>query len=268
VAARRITLGHLTDAGGRGRENTENPVGMEETTGAAAMNRTNHPAAVEPRAARVSSRTSGEGAPVRPSAPPVRPRPATSSLLRHNLTAPEKRTLKRIEATRRALRAGVDDDGAAVTQAAALVRVVDLLRADRGVADHLGGDAAVRLAGRLLDPVRASVAAAAIIGDWLREVGGIERGTVTADRVKLALAVLQDALFNHEDPNAPIAAWVRDVKIEKRDGGLQLLAALRVGADEGALLQALRSTLADAGYGDVVVRATPAGAARPSSTLR
>jgi hypothetical protein len=226
------------------------------------MNRTNHPATVEPRTARVSSRTSGEGAPVRPSAPPSAPparsRPATSTLLRHNLTAPEKRTLKRIEAVRRALRAGVDDDGAPVTDASALSRVADLLRADRGLADHVAGDTPVQLARRLLDPARTATAAATVVGDWLREVGGIERGTVTADRIKLALAVLQDALFDHRDPEATIAAWVRDVKIEKRDGGLQLLAALRVGADEAAVTAALRRELDRAGHGDVVLRAAPA----------
>ena len=235
------------------------------------MNRTNH-SAVEPRAARVSSRTSGEGAPVRPSAPasapPSRPRPASTTLLRHNITAPEKRTLKRLEALRRELRAGIGDDGAVVTEAAALTRAVLLLRADRGIADHVPGDGYARLAARGLDVDQLSVAAATIIGDWLREVGGIERGTVTADRIKLALETAQDALFDHADAAALIPAWVRDVKIEKRDGGLQLLAALRVGADEVAVARALRGHLAAAGFADVVIRAQPAGVPAAARSAR
>jgi hypothetical protein len=221
------------------------------------MNRTNHPAAVEPRTARVSSRTSGEGAPVRPSAPPARPRPATAAaqLLRHNITAPEKKTLKRIEAIRRALRAGVDEDGVIVTEAAAAAKITEHLRLDRGIAGHIDDDGCTSLAARMVDPARFAVAAATMVGDCLREVGGIERGTVTPDRVKLALSTLQDALYDHDNVNSPIPAWVRDVKIEKRDGGLQILAALRVGADEASVTAALRRELDRVGYADVVVRA-------------
>jgi hypothetical protein len=224
------------------------------------MNRTHHPAAVEPRTARVSSRTSGEGAPVRPSTPPARPRPATATaqLLRHNLVSPEKKTLKRIEGIRRDLRAGSDEDGVTINETVALARIVEHLRADRGIAGQVTAEGFVGLGRRLVDPTRASSSAAAIVGDWLREIGGIERGTVTPDRIKRALAILQDALYAHDDIHAPIPASVRDVKLEKRDGGLQILAALRIGADEAVVIAALRQTLDRAGYVDVVVRAQPA----------
>lgn len=224
------------------------------------MNRTNHPAAVEPRTARVSSRISGEGAPVRPSAPPARPRPATAAaqLLRHNITAPEKKTLKRIEAIRRDLRAGVDEDGVVVDAAAAQAKIAEHLRLDRGIAGHVDADGCAALAARMAEPARWPVAAATMVGDWLREVGGIERGTVTHDRIKLALSTLQDALYDHDNVHSPIPAWVRDVKVEKRDGGLQILAALRVGADEVGVTAALRHELDRAGFGDIVLRAQPA----------
>jgi hypothetical protein len=224
------------------------------------MNRTNHPAAVEPRNARVSSRISGEGAPVRPSAPPARPRPATAAaqLLRHNITAPEKKTLKRIEAIRRDLRTGVDEDGVVVVEAVAMAKIAEHLRLDRGIAGHVDAAGIATLARRMVESARWSVAAATMVGDWLREVGGIERGTVTPDRIKVALSTLQDALYDHDNVHSPIAAWVRDVKIEKRDGGLQIFAALRVGADEADVAQALRRELDRAGYADIVVRAQPA----------
>ncbi|MBM4282321.1 MAG: hypothetical protein FJ137_16720 [Deltaproteobacteria bacterium] len=223
------------------------------------MNRNHHPAAAEPRTARVSSRTSGEGAPVRPSAPPARPRLASAAaqLLRHNITSPEQRTLKRIEAIRSALRASIDDDGLAMSAAIALVRVTELLRADRGLAKVLTADGAVALAQRLVDSAP-HAAAATLVGDWLRETGGIERGTVTPERIKQALSTLQDAVYDHDHAHSPIPSWVRDVKIEKRDGGLQLFAALRAGAAEDVVVTALRRELDRAGYADVVVRAKPA----------
>jgi hypothetical protein len=227
------------------------------------MNRTHHPAVVEPRTARVSSRTSGEGAPVRLPSPAARPRPtsAAAQLLRHNLTSPEKRTLKRIESLRRALRAGVDDDGVLVNDVIVLARIHEHLRVDRGIAGQVTADGYVALARRMIEPSCASSSAAAIVGDWLREVGGIERGTVTPERIKSALSTLQDAIYDHDRLHSPIASWVRDVKIEKRDGGLQIVAALRLGAHEDTVAQALRVELDRAGYTDVVVRAQPAAAA-------
>jgi len=227
------------------------------------MHRHTTHAAVEPRAARVSSRTSGEGAPVRPSPPPPRPQPNSQALLRHSITAPEKKTLKRIEALRRALRAGVDDDGAPVTEAGVLAAIEGHLRLDRGLQGHIVGNDFARLARHLIDVDRAT-AAASVVGDWLRAVGGIERGTVTAERIKAALALLNDALYDHDDANAPIPRSVKDLKIEKRDGGLQILALLRQGADDALASQALRSELARAGYGDIVVRTEqPAPVAAP-----
>jgi hypothetical protein len=233
------------------------------------MNRTDHTAAVEPRAARVSSRVSGEGAPVRPKAPPARPRPATAAAqhLRHNITAPEKKTLKRIEALRRSLRSGVDEDGVVVDVVAVRSKIDAHLRLDRGLAGHVDTGGCAVLAERMVDPARFMVAAATMVGEWLRDVGGIERGTVTPDRIKAALSTLQDALYDHDAVHSPIATWVRDIKIEKRDGGLQLLAVLRLGADAGVVSAALRHALDRAGHADVVLRAEPA-VAPASATAR
>lgn len=216
-----------------------------------------HAPVAEPRLARMGSRTSGEGSSLtrRPRLP-MAPKQTTTAatLLRHNLTSPEKKTLKRIEALRRALAAGVDDNGAPVSVDSVGARIHDHLKVDRGLAGNVVGDGFVILAGRLVDAQRLHTPAATLVGDYLRESGATERGNVTPERVKAALQVLNDALYDLDRAAAPIPSSVRELRLEKRDGGLQIAAVLRVGADDAVATAALERELRRANYADVVVR--------------
>jgi hypothetical protein len=182
--------------------------------------------------------------------PPARARGTLASqLLRHSLVAPEKKTLKRLEAVRREHFTG---DG----NATALRGAVDAhLAADRSLAAALDADALALLATAMCDPMQASSPAATIVGHFLRAAGGIERSQLTPERVKAALQVLTDAIYDLEQPTAPIPMAVRGARIEKRDGGQQLVASLRHGADEHATLAVMQQALQQAGYGDIDVRA-------------
>lgn len=225
---------------------------------------------LEPRSARMSSRTSGEGSVAKLAKPkPKMPKQTTASanLLRHNLTSPEKKTLKRIEALRRFLAAGVDDDGHRVDPDSTGARIFDHLKIDRGLAGNVADDGYAILAGRLVDAARLAIPAATLVGDYLREVGATERGSVTPERVKAALQVLNDALYDHDRADAPIPSFVRELKLEKRDGGLQIAALLRAGANEPMALQALSIELHRAGFHDIVVRTTPAPVAAPKAAV-
>jgi hypothetical protein len=216
----------------------------------------------EPRLARVSSRTSGEGAPV--TAAPARQRALVTprerrspagQLLRHNLITPEKRTLKRIDALRRQLQTGVDDRGAAVDVAAVPARILELLLTDRGLAGAVADEALAALARRLVEPARFADTAASVVGAYLRAIGGIERSTATPERVKAALALLCDVLYDLDHPTASVPSLVRDLKMERRDGGLQIVAILRAHASDDDALAALRAVLGPAGFGDIDLRA-------------
>ncbi len=214
---------------------------------------------LEPRSARAGSRTSGEGSPSKAPRAPVQ-QTAAAQLLRHNLTTPEKRTLKRIEALRRLLHrpSEADDGDSAATRTdrdTLGARIFDHLRIDRGLAGNVPVDDYALLAGRLVDDAFKDVAAATLVGAYLREVGATQRGSVTPERVKRALMILNDALYDHDRGNAPIPSGVRELKLEKRDGGLQIVAHLRVGATEASALEALLLELQRAGFEDVVVRA-------------
>jgi hypothetical protein len=233
----------------------------------------------QPGQARASSVTSGEGTPIRaPKTPsnrqsptgPMVARPERHSLagqlLRHSLVTPEKRTLKRIDAMRQSIARGVDDTGVAIDADSVGARVYDHLRQDRGLTGAVSADGFITLAGLLLDRAGLAQTAATVIGDFLRSAGGIERGRATPERVKAALAALNDALYDLDAPTAPIPSLVRDLQIEKRDGGLQVVAMVRVHADDAAALDALKLELRRAGYGDIDVRVERQ--APPASTVR
>jgi len=240
------------------------------------MSHTTTPAAVrshEPRLARVSSRTSGEGAPVTASSSrqralvtPRERRSPAGQLLRHNLITPEKRTLKRIDALRRQLRTGVDDRGEAVDVGAVPARILELLLTDRGLAGAVVEEALGAMARRLVEPARLVDSAATVVGAYLRDIGGIQRSTATPERVKAALAALCDVLYDLDHPRAAVPTLVRDLKLERRDGGLQIVALLRLHADEDTALAALRDVLVAAGFGDIDVRAERHEPALPAST--
>jgi hypothetical protein len=229
------------------------------------MSHTTTPAAVRshaPRLARVSARTSGEGAPVTTSSvrqralvTPRERRSPAGQLLRHNLITPEKRTLKRIDALRRQLRTGLDDRGGVVDLATVPARILEQLMTDRGLAGAVAEEALGAMARNLVDPIHLAETAATVVGAYLRDIGGIQRSTATPERVKAALASLCDALYDLDHSRAAVPTLVRDLKLERRDGGLQIVALLRLHADEGAAIGALRDVLAEAGFGDIDLRA-------------
>jgi hypothetical protein len=206
--------------------------------------------------------TSGEGTPIRDAtAPSARQRalvarPERSSLagqlLRHSLVTPEKRTRKRIDALRQALLATAAD--ADVDSSAVGARLYDHLRQDRGLSAAVSDEGFVTLAEHLLQRARLGQTTAAVVGDFLRGAGGIERGSATPERVKAALAALNDALYDLDHPDAPIPSLVRDLQLEKRDGGLQLVAIVRQHAGDDDALDALRVELDRTGYSDIDVR--------------
>jgi hypothetical protein len=229
------------------------------------MSHTTTPAAVRshaPRLARVSSRTSGEGAPVTTSSArqralvtPRERRSPAGQLLRHNLITPEKRTLKRIDALRRQLRTGLDDRGLAVDVAAVPARILEQLLTDRGLAGAVVEEALGEMTRKLVDPIHLAESAATVVGAYLRDIGGIQRSAATPERVKAALAALCDVLYDLDHPRAVMPTLVRDLKLERRDGGLQIVALLRLHADEDAVIGAMRDVLVAAGFGDIDLRA-------------
>ena len=216
-----------------------------------------------PTPARTTSMTSGEGTPIRDAtAPSARQRPLVApparrslagQLLRHSLVTPEKRTLKRIDTLRQSLPA-MADDVAGVDLSAVGARIYDHLRQDRGLSAAVSDEGFVTLAEQLLQRATLGQTAASVVGDFLRGAGGIERGRATPERVKDALAALCDALYDLDHPAAPIPSLVRDLQVEKRDGGLQLVAVLRQHADDDDALVALRRELDRTGYSDIDVR--------------
>ncbi len=222
---------------------------------------------IVPRLARVSSRSSGDGTPLhgdntasisRRQRALLLPQPkktAAASLLRHHLVTPEKRTLKRIDALRRQLATGVDDHGVAVSTDGIGARIDELLRADRGLVGAVAEEVFVGLSQKLIDEDRFGHTAASVVGAYLRYIGGIERSKATPERVKSALAMLSDALYDLDSPDADIPAHVRDLRMERRDGGLQIVAVLRTRGDETLAIAALQAELKKGGYRDIVVRA-------------
>lgn len=191
-------------------------------------------------------------------------RSTAGQLLRHNLITPEKRTLKRIDVLRRALWSGRDDRGEVVEALVVAGRIHEQLQQDRGLAGAVAPEAIATLARHLCDLARARETAAAVLGVYLREIGGIERSAATPERVKAALTTLSDALYDLDHPHAAVPSHVRDLKVERRDGGLQIVAILRQSAHEDAALAALRAELVRCGFGDIDLRTEKAApVARP-----
>jgi hypothetical protein len=221
------------------------------------------PPSQPPGPARATSTTSGEGSPIRDATAPsarqralvTRPerRSLAGQLLRHSLVTPEKRTLKRIDALRQTVLAAMTG-GADVDVSAVGARIYDHLRQDRGLNAAVSDAGFITLAEHLLQRATLGQTAASVVGAFLRGAGGIERGRATPERVKAALAALCDALYDLDHPAAPIPSLVRDVQVEKRDGGLQLVAVLRQHAADDEALVALRRELDRTGYSDIDVR--------------
>lgn len=204
-------------------------------------------------------RTSGEGAPLRqPTA--VRASPVAQEhqadrnvrvnrLLRHKLTSPEKRTVKRIQAQRAEYFAAEERPSLDLVKS----RILQMLRDDRGLKEGLqDAEAYEMLTKWLVDDTLSGRTAAEIVGLFLREVGAMERPELSAPRVKAALRLLNEVLYG-VDQSSAIPQGIREFRLEKRDGGLQVVGVLRTGADEMSVRKACAKALAN-GYGDVDVR--------------
>lgn len=204
-------------------------------------------------------RTSGDGAPLRQ---PTAARPAppaqehqedrgarVNRLLRHKLTSPEKRTVKRIQAQRVEYFAAEERPSLDLVKA----RILQMLRDDRGLKEGLqDAEAYEMLTKWLVDDTLSGRTAAEIVGLFLREVGAMERPELSAPRVKAALRLLNAVLYGVDQSNA-IPQGIRELRLEKRDGGLQVVGVLRTGADEMSVRKACAKALAN-GYRDVDVR--------------
>lgn len=189
-----------------------------------------------------------EGEPILDSSPP-RPR-AVPRLLRHRLTSPEKRTIKRIQGQRLEMLGGQAVGGARALRA----QILQMLREDRGLQQGLEDASSYeQLADWLVDESLAGRTAAEIIGVFLRETGAMERPELSAPRVKSALRTLNEVLYA-EQQTGIIAQGLRELRLEKRDGGLQIVGILRGGADEGIVRQACLQVLRAAGHEDIDVR--------------
>ncbi len=199
------------------------------------------------------AKTSGDGPAIRPppvaqpAAPVVAP---VHRLLRHRLTSPEKRTVKRIQATRVELFTALERPSQDLVRS----RILQMLREDRGLQQGLpSAESYDILAGWLTDDALSGRTAAELVGLFLREIGAMERPELSAPRVKAALRVLNEVLYGDQQDGA-IPQGVRELRLEKRDGGLQIVGVLRAGADESRVRQACREALRASSYPDVDVR--------------
>jgi hypothetical protein len=169
------------------------------------------------------SRPSGSRRTPRMPGEPSRPKPRPHRLLGHAITSPQKRTIKRIEA----LRGGLFDGGFVAEEV--LARIVSLLEDDREMRVSVSPRKLKLLAEVLVDATFAEHTTADVVGAFLRKLGAMQRPELNAPRVKQALRVLNEVLFSDEQ-DGPVASGVREFKLEKRDGGLQIVAVLRRGA--------------------------------------
>jgi hypothetical protein len=178
-----------------------------------------------------------------------------TNLLRHNLTSPEKRTLKRLLALR----------NSELIPAEKSSRIEQILRADRGLQGALAGSHWTELVARLLSPELTAQTPATVVGDFLREIGATEHSTVSPQKVKSALREMNELL--QAPGGLPLTAGpgpedlvrlVADFRIEKRDGGLQLVGRVRTAeVTVTEFLKATKTVLAKRGFGEVDVRVEP-----------
>jgi hypothetical protein len=167
------------------------------------------------------------------SAPSGRTQEAVKSapLLRHPLTSPEKRTLKRIDALR------------AHTTPTTAAAILGHLRADRGLQDALQSLDVPSMVAELLRPSQAGLSAAAIISTYLRASGALQRAPFGTEHVKRAMVVLSDAIYAPHRDQDLLPRSVREIELERRDGGIQLKVTLRQHADQADALAAMRRVL-------------------------
>jgi hypothetical protein len=160
-----------------------------------------------------------------------------SQFLQHSVVGPERRTLKRIEALRK--------QGASSTQ------ILTHLDNDRALVAHVAADARVALADRLAsEPVTTSTAT--LVADALRNVGALSQARATTVDAKRAHAVVADAVA--VATTGTLARSVRDVQLEKRDGGLQLLIRLKAQGRSERVMPIVQALMAAAGVAAVAVR--------------
>jgi hypothetical protein len=160
---------------------------------------------------------------------------AKPAKLMHRLTTPEKRTLKRIEALRTAMVPGAE--------MATAHTIKQHLLADRGLHGQVDIGTMQALAQTLVNPALATVPTTTLVAQGLRAVGALQRAPYSLEDVKRALVVVSDAVYGSVHNTDLLAQSVRDVDMERRDGGIQLRITLRQQADKQATLDALRRLL-------------------------
>jgi hypothetical protein len=176
---------------------------------------------------------SGGGAVIQ-NAPSGRTHEQKPVLLRHRLTSPEKRTLKRIEA----LRATLPEHAASTA-----VAIANHLRADRGLQGAVQESDIHTMVAELINTNQTMLAAATIISNHLRGAGALQRAAFGTEDVKRAMVVLSDAIYAPHGEHDLLPRSVREVELERRDGGVQLKVTLRQHADQTVALAAMRRVL-------------------------
>lgn len=173
---------------------------------------------------------------------------APSPSHRHAALVPEKKTLKRLEELRALPASGP----------ALFGRAVEILRSDRGLAANLEEDVLQALAKNLVDERARKKAAAELIGEAVRAQVKVERPGAALPQLKSAARTLNEVL---RTTSASAARVVDELRVEKRDGGAQLVALSVSLEDEApsAVLAALRGLLEQHGFSGVDVRLDVSG---------
>lgn len=167
---------------------------------------------------------------------------------RHAALVPEKKTLKRLEELR-ALPA---------PSTALFGRAVEILRGDRGLAANLEEDVLQLLAKNLVDERARKRPAAELIGEAVRAQVKVQPPGAALPALKSAAKAMNDVLRRTSTTPARV---VDELRVEKRDGGAQLVALATSLEDEApsAVLAALRGLLLQHGFGDMEVRLDVSG---------
>jgi hypothetical protein len=170
---------------------------------------------------------------------------------RHAALIPEKKTLKRLEELR-----------ALAAPATALVgRAVEILQGDRGLA-VLALDALNALAKELVDERARRRPAAEVIGETVRKSMKVDPPGTALPYLKSAARMLNQIVAGTRVVPSASAEWIEgarvvdEFKVEKRDGGAQLVARASSMEDKSAdtVLKAVHELLREHGFDGVTVR--------------
>jgi hypothetical protein len=167
---------------------------------------------------------------------------------RHAALVPEKKTLKRLEELR----------SLPVPSTALFGRAVEILRLDRGLAANLEEDVLQLLAKSLVEERGRKRAAAELIGEAVRAQVKVQPPGAGLPALKSAAKTLNDVLRKTSTTPARV---VDELRVEKRDGGAQLVALATSLEDEApsAVVASLRALLVQHGFGPLDVRLDVSG---------